>query len=485
MPRRLLWVVVLLLLPFRAQHVVLAPAAWIAPVLLLHLVRTGSGRRTWAALAAAMALAELVTISGGYLPLPLSARLAVAMAAGATWSLPYLADHVARRRSAPARAALAFPAAMASLDLLLARVGPTGAWGSPAHAHVDNLPLLQLVAVTGTPGLSFLTAWSASALCDAWQAGSLRPLRAWLITLCAVSSAGAIRLALADPEPRLAVAAIAPSAAELRVAFEGLSTASLARADEGLRRRWGAAFRPLAQRMVDRSLAAAAAGARLVAWPEGIPVLEEDWADLDAGLSQLARSQAIHLAIAPWRVLRTRQFPWVENRSVLYGPDGSTRWQYSKVHLVPGLETSKMVAGRAAMPVVDSGHGRWTGAICFDFDFPAFVRAAGPVDLLVAPADDWPAIAAIHPRMAVFRAVETGAALLRPASNGRSLITDGLGRIQGEADSRSGDVPVLLTSVPLRGRTTPYSRVGDTFGGLCLLLLGLLLVGDSRSRRAA
>jgi hypothetical protein len=55
--------------------------------------------------------------------------------------------------------------------------------------------------------------------------------------------------------------------------------------------------------------------------------------------------------------------------------------------------TAIMVRGDDHLPVVATEMGRITSAICFEADFPEFVRqiGRGHADLWVLPANDWEA----------------------------------------------------------------------------------------------
>ena len=80
--------------------------------------------------------------------------------------------------------------------------------------------------------------------------------------------------------------------------------------------------------------------------------------------------------------------------------------------------------------------GRMATAICFDADFPEFIRQAGQgsADLLIVPANEWKAIKNIHAQMAAFRAIENGVLARAAAASGISSAFDPWGRVLGVAD---------------------------------------------------
>jgi apolipoprotein N-acyltransferase len=72
--------------------------------------------------------------------------------------------------------------------------------------------------------------------------------------------------------------------------------------------------------------------------------------------------------------------------------------------------------------------------------------------------------------MAIFRAIENGVSLVRPTGNGISLAVDNLGRLRAyNTDYFVTGKHTLITTVPVRGRPTLYSRIGDSFAYLCVL----------------
>jgi apolipoprotein N-acyltransferase len=94
----------------------------------------------------------------------------------------------------------------------------------------------------------------------------------------------------------------------------------------------------------------------------------------------------------------------VENKVVLIDPTCSIAFSYRKSHPVPGWEAG-MKPGDGLLPIVPTAEGRMGAAICYDADFPEFVRAIGRAraDVFLLPANDWAAIKRIHFEMAAFQ----------------------------------------------------------------------------------
>jgi apolipoprotein N-acyltransferase len=152
--------------------------------------------------------------------------------------------------------------------------------------------------------------------------------------------------------------------------------------------------------------------------------------------------------------------------------------RYLKRHMVPGLELGYTL-GKDSF--VDGTRGV---AICKDMDFPTTIRDYGRrgVELMLVPAWDFVKDARMHSRMALVRGVENGFAIARAAAGGNLTASDRYGRLIAEATT-SPDRPVTVsTELGLRGGGTVYTRVGDTFAWLCVVLSIALAVWRLRHR---
>jgi len=83
---------------------------------------------------------------------------------------------------------------------------PASSWGVLAHTQLDNLPLVQLAAVTGISGITFLVALGSGLAAAAWRAG-FRALQLDLL-LFAIALLSAFvygQLRLGEPSPGAAI----------------------------------------------------------------------------------------------------------------------------------------------------------------------------------------------------------------------------------------------------------------------------------------
>jgi len=183
---------------------------------------------------------------------------------------------------------------------------------------------------------------------------------------------------------------------------------------------------------------AAAAGAQLIATPEGTNILQKDreklfgqLASLEddacvAGLRAAARELGVWLLIGS--ALVKREDGKAANRSALIAPDGTITATYDKLHMfdvdLPTGETARESAlyepGDRAV-VAEAAGARLGLTICYDVRFPALHRAlalAGAEVLTVPAAFTRPTGAAHWEVLLRARAIETGAFVLAPAQGG-------------------------------------------------------------------
>jgi len=178
---------------------------------------------------------------------------------------------------------------MTTMWYLNALLDPLNAtWGNPAYTQYGNLPLLQLLSVTGLWGIVFVMSWLASLVNWAWERGFAWPrvrggAALYGSILALVLLFGGARLALFPSRGSTVwVAGISPSPALQDAANKQLSqhtweTLFSDTATPADRERARQAFAPVNDDLLSRSEQEARAGAKIIVWPEGgAEVLQED-----------------------------------------------------------------------------------------------------------------------------------------------------------------------------------------------------------------
>ncbi|MFH1675027.1 MAG: apolipoprotein N-acyltransferase [Pseudomonadota bacterium] len=178
------------------------------------------------------------------------------------------------------------------------------------------------------------------------------------------------------------------------------------------------------------------------------------------------------------------------NSAYLIAPGGEVAGRYDKVHLVPFGEYVPLrnwfpFLGKIVEAVGDFTSGekgqllKWEDnpigvLICFEIIFPDLARELtkkGARLLITITNDAWFGRSSApyqHLSMAAFRAVENRVAIARAANTGISAFIDPAGRIAHQTPLFQATT--LSASIPLMESKTFYTRFGDIFPIMCLLI---------------
>lgn len=456
---------------------VLPIAAWLAPLALLVVSRSPMPALAIGGVAVALCIGVWVS-NRGVIPAPPLASGAIAAMIALVSLWPYVADRLIAPRLGGVAATLVFPLAMATNDFVASRWSPYGTWGCVAQSQVTHQSLTQLVAITGVPGVAFVVGWFASVGASLVRGTLDVPAAAAFgVVWCAVMILGAARLAFAGA-PRRGVRVTAIGWPEGVLTQEQLMRSIAPGAQDVDRDTLQAGFAHVLDHFVGATRREAAAGARIVVWPEAnVMAFAEQEAELVDRLRTLAREGSIHLVVGLAIVHVGSERPF-ENKALLIDPEGTVGIEYRKAIPVPGFEARASRPGPRVLPVHDSPHGRVAVAICFDLDFPAYIRQAGQAraDLLLVPASDWETIKSLHFDGAVLRAVENGVPMVRATRWGWSGAVDAYGRVIARVDPFVDAGGVLVAQLEVGHVHTAYTAIGDGFGWTCLAALVALAV---------
>jgi len=160
------------------------------------------------------------------------------------------------------------------------------------------------------------------------------------------------------------------------------------------------------------------------------------------------------------------------NSAIITSPEGKILGQYDKVHLVPIAEKD-FTPGREISPI-KTPIGDIGINICFESLYPSISRILaqrGANIFIILTNDGWfkkTVVTHLHPVNAVFRAVENRRYVIRVAQSGISMIIDPYGRILKQSELFK---PCILSGkVGIEKRLTFYTKFGDIFCYLCLIL---------------
>jgi apolipoprotein N-acyltransferase len=409
----------------------------------------------------------------GYVPLPGLVYFIFVVIVCVSNSLTYLIDRLLAPRLKGFVSTLVFPLAFVTVQYIMILTSPYSSHGSLAYTQYSNLPLLQIVSVTGLSGIVFLVAWFASVVNWAWdQQFEWKKVWRGVVTyagiLAVILIAGGASLISQPASDTIRMAAIPATeifetSQDVWESVERFQSGEITEAElESIRTEFNANTDDL----FERSEREAEAGARIIFWSEGASyVLDQDETALIERGGMLASQEGIYLGMA-LATLKSGQM-LVENKVVLIEPSGEVAWQYLKARPVPGEPS---VRGDGEIVTLDTPYGKIATVICFDMDFPHLIRQAGEagVDVMFNPSNDWKEVAPLRMQMARFRAIENGFSMVRPTSHGLSAAADYQGRVLAITDYFKSEDPVVVAYIPTKGVTTIYSRIGDLFAWLCM-----------------
>ena len=454
--RKLLSFLTVLFIALVGMRFNVAFLAWVMFVPLLLLVRRTDGLKGWlwvGLLLQAGFLLQVAKIITDPIP-PIFAPMFSVPAALGTWLVIWIFEKM-RRRIGELPGVFFFAALMSVSEWLTYTTSQMGSWGAMAYTQVDNLALLQSVSLLGITLPAFFI-YLSSAFTALFIAHKkllyLKPAVISFVLYALLYGYGVWRVHRAAEGKHLSVAAITGT---MEITPEGFpDQAYLTQHTHTLLSKTGQAIRQ---------------GARLIAWNEGATVImpeqEPAFVEKLKSISSEGNVTLIAAYIVPIDGLKK-----FENK-YLFIHEGKVYDEYFKRHPVPGEGAIK---GEKAAKTVNTGDAKVSGAICYDFDFPALGRqlARNGNDLVVLPSSDWQGIDPIHAQMATVRAVEGGYALLRPVRGATSIAVDGYGRVRASMSYFEDNSHIMMASLPMQRVETLYTKTGDVFVYLLMLFLG-------------
>ena len=460
-------------------------ATWISAALLLNLVRRHKAIKGFFIAWLLLTFAWLFQFFG-MVPLPLPFFFIIALVYGLIGSIPYLLDLLLLKRKDQFLHTLIFPSAWAITEFLL-QYTPYGSWGHTAYSQYNQLGLIQSVSLFGMSYITFLIAWSAStcnwALDNQMEWPKIRKgIRIFGGVILITMIYGNARLLFHHPQSKtVRIASISAmekfdqkSDPEL---LERFYANRLTKEDvQSVSRENNIVNNDLFEQTKKEAIA----GAEIVFWGEanGV-VLKQKEDSLFQYTSSLAKQHNIYLGLGLGTMNPASEKP-LENKLVLFNPDGEISIDYWKAKPVPGPEKAISALKDTHIQTTDTPFGKIGSVICFDMDFPQHLSQAGNLDILLVPSNDWKEIDPWHTHMAKFRAIEQGFNMVRHTSNGLSSGFDYTGKALSEMDHYTNDERVLITIIPTKGVTTPYSVMGNIFPLFCLFLIIFITARGNR-----
>lgn len=477
--KKVLFVLILLLLSVisNGQYAVFF-AIWIFTTTLLFAVRK---LPRWQG----FLLAFLVISIGYYIGtdvapfLPIAVSIVITIIFSLLTTLPYLIDSFFSKKRKSFLSTFIFPCSFVLIEYAYHQFDPFGTWWHFAYTQQSQSILLQSISVFGMGYITFLITWFASVSNWVYEQRNewknvKKGVLIYSIVLGLTLIYGGYRVQFQKPNSEtIRVASIsALDSLKVPVDIQGINNKETENEAKIETRRNTSKIN---QYLFDRSITEAQAGAKIIFWAEGNGViLKEDENELYKKSSEIASEQKIYLGLGI-AVVDPANSKFLENKFVLFDETGKKVIDYWKGISVPGAEVEISNNKTTGIQKVKTDYGTIAAAICFDLDFPDYLKKAEGSDILLAPSNDYKEFALIHANMAKLRAIEQGFNLIRQTSFGLSIGTDYTGKVISEMDHFTDNSKVMITHLPTKGTRTIYSMIGDSFIVFCLLLLILVI----------
>lgn len=442
---------------------------WLAPIPVLLVGPKLRGRQafTVALLARALGALSFWNYVHHVVQLPLWLVLATILIPAAWFALAVVSFRGLLRKGNPWFATLAFPVTMVAAEYLFSL--SQGTFLSTGYTQLENLPVLQLAAISGIWGISFCVNLLPAGLAVLVYAPAKLRLRMTLalVAFCGcVLSYGLMRLHSTPESSNSILVGLVETHAGKNMFPPDAQTAMALMED------YASEVQPLAAR-----------GAQFVVFPEMSALIPDSAsAKVDEVFQKAARDAHVQVLLGILHVTEHGAY----NEARQYSASGAIETIYRKHHLVPTWE-SRSTPG-TAISVLSQPAGKIGIEICRDMDYPELARRYGKeqVGLVLVPAWDQgiDVDAAWHGHLSIMRGVEDGFAMVRDAKHGLLTASDDRGRILAEESTRSdGALVAMLARVPVRHDSTLYQKWGDWFAWVDLAALVALIAFRLANRR--
>lgn len=445
-------------------------AAWISSSMLLHLTRQFSTVKAW------LLAWGFLTVAMTYqyytmVPLPFLYLSLIMCGAALMISIPYVLDNLFLKYKKRFIHTLIFPASWAFIEYFYQYL-PYGTWGHTAYSQHSQMELLQSISLFGMGYITFLIGLFAS-FCN-WiydNRNDLKTSRSGIaiFTIIFLSTLlyGGLRLNFNGPNSKTVRIASISAGENVRMGGallnrylqKNISSSDFARKSEVVN-----------DHLFTKSKLEVEAGSEIIFWAEANTyILKDKENEFYERASKWAVKNNVILGVTPL-IIDSKGDKLFENKFIVFNSEGDKIIDYWKALPVPGAEASNSLIVDPKIQEVETDYGIISGVICFDMDFPYHLQQASQTDIMLVPSNDWRSIDPWHTEMSKYRAIEQGFNMVRQTSNGLSAGYDYLGNTLSEMDHFYSENKVLVTFQPRNGKNTLYSKIGDTFTILCLII---------------
>ncbi len=401
-----------------------------------------------------------------------------------TWALFGWAFAVLRARLGDA-AFFVSPFVWIALEYTVTHILTGFPWGLLGVSQYKNTAFIQLSAITGVYGVSFMLVLFQSYFVGSIESARRTPFAVATVAMAAVHLAGVLTMPKPVPGPETFTAAVIQGNVSSDISWNRMTAGQIT-----------AVF----EEHMDLTRRARQAGASLILWPEFTVPLCFSCTDplsvrFRSALEGFVEDSGATLVVGSIEVSGEGDQRHYFNSSLCLAP-GRAVSRYAKMHLVPFGEYTPYKTVFGFVDKITSAIGEFTPGdspalhafreipfgtpICYEIVFPDLVRRftkKGARFLATITNDGWYGRSSApyqHFAAAVLRAAENRRFLLRAATTGISGIIDPAGRVL--VQSAIGTRTFLIGDVTPAAGTTFYALHGDVFCFLGLTISGLFLI---------
>ncbi len=384
--------------------------------------------------------------------------------------LPLLIDKIfIKKFSNSFLSTLVYPLSFVSIEYLAMIFGFGGTWFSLAYTQ-NNLNILQIVSIFGPFSITFLVAWFGSFVNWTWESNfNISKIKQGVLIFLSIYFFiyiyGEIRTSF-----------FSPTSQSVRIASitRNVKNISLKKLAEGDYTR--SQIEDNQHEMLQLIKNAAECGAKIIFSHEySLNISQDDEVELIQKFQKYAADNGIYIGLGLCVLDNEYSEEPYENKIVWINSKGEIIWEYLKSFPAPG---ERCIAGNSDLEIIETPYTKLSSAICYDMDFPDFIRKVGQknLDIMLVPAYDWIEISPYHTYMARLRAIENGFSIIRATFGGLSAAFDYQGRTLSFLDYYLSNKKIMISDIPSEGVTTIFSVIGNLFGWLCIIGLASIMI---------
>ncbi|MCD4811935.1 hypothetical protein K8R14_05080 [bacterium] len=458
------------LLSFTGLRITFFLAAWIPMIFFIYYFRKENKWYEYLIMMTLLFIPKFFAVHGGW-DMPLVLEIFGVFFAIAPLTIALLVDKYFYKKTSSVISTLVFPATYILVSFLLG-LSQFGTFSSIAITQFGFKPLLQLATVAGLGGVSFVVLWFSSTMSTLWESNfdlnkEKRLVKFFVSIFLTITILGGIYFAVSIPTGE--TVRIAGITVEHKSNYWNIIDMETPESEV---EKYVDEIKELNDELFLKSEKVARFGAKIIFWSEANGVIYEgNKEEFVERAKALAVEHGVYFAPTVL-VLRYDTFS-AENKIIMINPKGEIEYEYEKTVSWYPSESDGII------DTLETPYGKLASVICFDADFPRFIRqvAKENIDILILPKIDAKAITPGHTYSGLFRGVEGGFSTVAQVSNGISVASDYRGNVLASQDFYTTEEKIMVVDVPIEGRGTIYTFLGDWFIYLNTLFL-ILLVGN-------